>query len=152
MRMHLAGLICVVLAVTAQNLPPGESKALVQQNCGGCHAMKVITSKRASRQQWSNIVDQMVTRGAEIPDDDIPAVVDYLARNFGPLPSRPGPVNVNKATADELSAGLELSSNESTSVVSYREQNGNFKDWKDLTKVPGIDTKKIEANKDRIVF
>jgi competence ComEA-like helix-hairpin-helix protein len=150
--MRLASLICVVFAVNAQNLPPGESKALVQQQCGGCHAMKVVTSKRASRPQWSNIVDQMVTRGAEIADDDISAVVDYLAKNFGPLPSRTGTVNVNTATADELSAGLELSAKESASVVSYREQNGNFKDWKDLTKVPGIDAKKIEASKDRIVF
>jgi competence ComEA-like helix-hairpin-helix protein len=150
--MLLASLICVAFAVNAQSLPPGESKALVQQHCEGCHAMKVVTSKRASRKQWSNIVDQMVTRGAEIPDDDIPGVVDYLAKNFGPLPSRTAPVYVNTATADELSAALELSSKESASVVSYREQNGNFTDWKDLTKVPGIDAKKIEANKDRIVF
>jgi competence ComEA-like helix-hairpin-helix protein len=159
--MFFTGLVYLVFAANAQTLPPGQGQKIVQQKCGGCHAMKVVTSKRASRQQWASLVDQMVTRGADIPEDDIETVIDYLFKNFGPAPGsggaakstdQTGPVNVNSATAPELSAALGLSTEESTSIVSYRKQNGNFKEWRDLTKVPGIDAKKIEVHKDRIVF
>ena len=149
------------LAVDAKGLPPGKGQAIVQQQCGGCHALKVVTSKRASKQQWSTLVDQMITRGADVPDEDIETLVDYLTKNFGAATApagaekahdRTGPVNVNSATTAELAAALDLSAAESASIVSYREQNGNFKQWRDLIKIPGVEIKKIESNKDRLVF
>ena len=153
--------VAFVLASDENTLPPGEGQAIVQQKCASCHALKVVTGKRASRQQWSTIVDQMIARGADVSDDDIDTLLDYLAKNFGPATTqtgaekghdRTGQVNVNTASASELAAALDLTEEESTSIVSYRERNGNFKDWRDLTKVPGIDAKKIESNKDRLVF
>jgi competence ComEA-like helix-hairpin-helix protein len=153
--------LAFVLASDESTLPPGEGHAIVQQKCANCHALKVVTGKRASRQQWSTIVDQMITRGADVSDDEIDILLDYLAKNFGPATGqtgaekghdRTGPVNVNTASASELAAALDLTVEESTSIVSYRERNGNFKEWRDLTKVPGIDAKKIESNKDRLVF
>jgi competence ComEA-like helix-hairpin-helix protein len=153
--------LAFVLASDENTLPPGEGQAIVQQKCASCHALKVVTGKRASRQQWSTIVDQMITRGADVSDDDIDILLDYLAKNFGPATGqtgaekghdRTGPVNVNTGSASELAAALDLTVAESTSLVSYRERNGNFKEWRDLTKVPGVDAKKIESNKDRLVF
>lgn len=154
-------LLLVVSSSDPNALPPGNGQAIVQQKCSTCHALKVVTGKRASKQQWSTIVDQMVTRGADVADDDIETVVEYLSKNFGPASekadtekgqNRTGPVNVNTATAAELSTALDLTEQESASIVSYRQQNGNFKEWRDLTKVPNIDAKKIESNKDRLVF
>ena len=145
----------------ANSLPPGAGQAIVQQKCASCHALKVITAKKASRQQWSTTVDQMITRGADVSDDDVETLLDYLAKNFGPATGQAGadkghdppvPVNVNSAAASELAAALDLTEQASTAIVSYRKQNGNFKEWRDLTKVPGIDAKKIESNKDRLVF
>jgi competence ComEA-like helix-hairpin-helix protein len=144
----------------ATNLPAGTAKPIVQQHCGGCHAMKVVTSKRASKQQWASIVDQMISRGAEVDDDDIESVVEYLAANFAPAKSgssvtknhAPKPVNVNTATAAELTAALGFSAKESAAVVSYREQNGSFKEWTDLAKVPGLAARKVELNKGRLKF
>lgn len=72
-----------LFAANAQSLPVGKGKAIVQQDCVGCHALKVVTSKRASKEQWTTIVNQMVTRGAEVDDDDIETVVNYLTKNFG---------------------------------------------------------------------
>jgi competence ComEA-like helix-hairpin-helix protein len=153
--------LAFVLASDENTLPPGEGQAIVQQKCSSCHALKVVTGKKASRQQWSTIVDRMITRGADVSEDDIDTLLDYLAKNFGPAPGqagaekghdRTGQVNVNTASASEVAAALDLTVAESTSIVSYRERNGNFKEWRDLTKVPGIDAKKIESNKDRLVF
>jgi competence protein ComEA len=153
--------LAFALAADARSLPPGDGQAIVQQKCASCHALKVITARKASRQQWSTTLDQMITRGADVSDDDVETLVDYLARNFGPATGqagadksheRTGLVNVNSATAPELAAALALTEQESTAIVSYRKQNGNFKEWRDLTKVPGSDAKKIESNKDRLVF
>jgi competence ComEA-like helix-hairpin-helix protein len=153
--------LALVLASDDNTLPPGEGQAIVQQKCSSCHALKVVTGKKASRPQWSIIVDRMITRGADVSEDDIDTLLDYLAKNFGPATGqagaekghdRTGQVNVNTASASELAAALDLTEEESNSIVSYRKQNGNFKEWRDLTKVPGIDAKKIESNKDRLVF
>jgi mono/diheme cytochrome c family protein len=82
--MILTIFAALLFAANGQSLPPGKGKAIVQQECKGCHALKVVTSKRASKEQWTTVVNQMITRGAEVPDDDIEIVVEYLARNFGP--------------------------------------------------------------------
>jgi competence ComEA-like helix-hairpin-helix protein len=156
--MFFTSILCLVVAVTSNpnTLPPGDGQAIVEQKCANCHAVKVITAKKASKQQWSTIIDQMITRGADVPDDDIEILVDYLTKNFGPAAEeghdRTGPVNVNTATASEIAAALDLTEQASTAIVSYRKQHGNFKEWRDLTKVPGVDAKKIESNKDQLVF
>jgi competence ComEA-like helix-hairpin-helix protein len=155
--MLLTGFIYLVLAANEQGLPAGKGQEIVQQNCAGCHVLKVVTSKRASKQQWSTLVDQMISRGAEVPDEEIETVVDYLAKNFGATAGekeadRSLPINVNKGTAAELAGALGLSAKEAAAIVAYREQNGNFKVWRDLMSVPGIEADKIESHKDQLAF
>ena len=158
--MLLLTTILFAVSTSPSALPPGEGKPIVERMCGSCHALKVVTSKRASPEQWAQLVDQMVSRGAEGTDEEIETVVEYLAKNFGldsPPPAAsektsPQPVHVNQATAAELSAALGLTADEAGAIVAYREQNGKFKEWRELTKVPGVDASKIEANKERLVF
>ncbi|MGA8438094.1 MAG: helix-hairpin-helix domain-containing protein [Candidatus Sulfotelmatobacter sp.] len=146
---------------TGPTLPPGNGKEIVQRACVGCHALKVVTSKKATPDQWTALVNQMVSRGADVDDDDIDTLVKYLSKNFPadgktseehPNHSRPPAVNVNQATAAELSAALGLSANDAAAVIAYREQNGDFKTLADLIKVPGIDSKKIKSSKDLLRF
>src|ERR1700746_617295 len=147
--------VMLCLTAAAQELPPGEGQDIVRHQCGGCHALKVVTSKRATKRQWSSLVDQMITRGAEIEDEDIDTGVQYLAKNFPPEAGKTADVpsvNVNKATAKELATAVDLSQKEFEAIVHYREQKGDFKSWHDLVNVPGIDAKKIEASKDKLSF
>jgi mono/diheme cytochrome c family protein len=65
-------------------LPDGEGKAVVQKMCTGCHNLKTVTSKHATREQWNTIVQQMVSRGADGTDEEIETVINYLAKNFPP--------------------------------------------------------------------
>ncbi len=133
-------------AVQAQDLPEGPGKRLVQEICTGCHGLESVTSQRATRQGWESTVDYMIQRGATMKDEDIRVVVDYLTKNFGPK------VNVNKASARDIQSGLELTAQEADAIVNYRKANGDFKDWESLTKVSGVDAKKLEAKKDLIQF
>ena len=40
---------------------------------------------------------------------------------------------------------------EAAALIAYREENGPCKKLEDLKKVPGLDYKKIDARKDRLV-
>ena len=143
--------VCVLVsaplwAQTRDDLPAGKGRAQLTSTCSRCHGLEVVTSKRNTAEGWSAVVDDMVARGAEGSEDDFELIVKYLAAHFGPK------VNVNKADEKELSAVLEISSGDAQAIVRYRETTGNFKDWADLAKVPHIDLKKLESEKDRIEF
>lgn len=167
----LTSILVLYLAASAANagkppaLPPGKGKAIVARTCVDCHALKVVTSKRATKDQWSALVDQMVSRGADLTDDEIDIVVNYLSKNFAlkGAPAVPAKknffalrdiesINVNQASANELAAGLNLSLAESRAIVAYRETHGNFKNWHDVANVPGVHARDIEMKKDRLRF
>ncbi len=66
-------------------MPDGAGKAIVQKQCAVCHALTVVTAKHASRKEWEQVVNQMVSRGADLTDDEIDTVIEYLTKNYGPL-------------------------------------------------------------------
>ena len=138
-----------------------EGKELGETVCGGqCHDLETATSPRRSREKWLEVVSDMVSRGAPLLLDEIDPVTQYLAEHFGPEASSAGPsnasaqnkVNVNKATAKEMEAALGFSTKEASQVIRYREENGSFSKWEELKKVPGLDAKKLDEVKDRLVF
>jgi sulfite dehydrogenase len=59
--------------------------ALVQRNCLTCHsAQYVSTQPRLPRAYWDATVKKMKKPfGALFPDEDIPAMVDYLSKTYG---------------------------------------------------------------------
>jgi polyhydroxyalkanoate synthesis regulator phasin len=65
-------------------LPDGPGKPIVVRACVGCHSLKVVVSQKATREDWSKIVNEMVTRGADLSDDEIDKVIEYLSTNFKP--------------------------------------------------------------------
>jgi competence ComEA-like helix-hairpin-helix protein len=139
-------LVAAAWAQSGQNLPDGKGKAQFTRVCGQCHGVEIVIKKTNSGDGWADVVDDMVSRGAQGTADDFDLVVTYLAAHFGPK------VYVNKADANELSTVLEVSAADAEAIVHYRETTGSFKDWSDLEKVPHIDLKKLEQEKNRIDF
>ena len=151
-RWLVVGVIVFPGIVSAQSkLPDGEGKAEFQRICVPCHELSVVTNARLSRERWEGMVNDMATRGAQGTDEELDKIVDYLSANFG-KDNPPPKINVNQATAKELSATLGLSAGDAEAIAGYRQKNGKFKDWTDLKKVPDIDMKKLEDNKERIQF
>src|SRR5580658_8154027 len=142
-------LVASLTLVQAQDLPAGKGKELVENTCGSCHGLDVVVAQHASKDGWSSIVDYMVSRGASGTPEEIATIVDYLAKNF---PAAATKTNVNKATAMDLQTQLELTAKDAEAIVKYRTDHGDFKDFGGLAKVPGIDTAKLTAKKDSIVF
>jgi len=144
-----AALFFIAPPVRAADLPDGAGKDVVVKNCGVCHDLVMATKKRQTRTAWDTEVNKMVLLGAKISDDELDPILDYLAKYFGPAAAK---LNVNKATADEIENRLAISAKEAAAIVEYRQRNGDFKDWQNLAKVPGVDARKIEAKKDEITF
>lgn len=151
-------LVAILVVLPAQSLsaqsdlPEGEGKDLVVRLCTSCHGIEEVISTRKSEALWSNTVDAMIQRGATGKDEEFDLVIKYLAKNFGATPQPTHKINVNKATAKDLSAALELSPEEADLIVQYREKNGPFKSIGDLARVTGVDVKKIEAKRERVEF
>jgi len=136
-----AALLCGT-AANAQD----DGKALMQRACAKCHGLASVLRERNSRSRWAAILDDMITRGAEVTDPEFEKLVDYLAKNFGPK------VSVNRASADDLMDGLGFSKEAAAAIVAYRQKNGAFKTLEDLKKVPALDAAEVESKKDRLDF
>ncbi len=59
-------------------------------------------------------------------------------------------ININTASAEELTKLNGIGSNQAARIIEFREKNGPFKTPQDLTQVPRIGQKTFEKNKDRI--
>ena len=144
-----AGVLSAAWVLPAQSLPDGPGKKETMDKCAQCHGIEIVAGVTQSRAQWDATMGAMINRGADIDDATQAIILDYLSAYLSPKPSK---INVNKAAAKELETGLEISTKEADAIVKYREQHGAFKDWRELTKVDGVDARKIEAKKDAIAF
>ena len=61
-----------------------------------------------------------------------------------------GKVNINKATASELTNVPGIGASTAQKIVSYRDENGKFKSVEDIKNVSGIGASKYESMKDYI--
>ena len=64
---------------------PGPGAGPVMANCLTCHSSAYVSTQPVlSKAQWTAEVTKMkAVYGAPIPDDQIPAIVDYLTANYG---------------------------------------------------------------------
>jgi hypothetical protein len=67
-------------------LPPGSAQPKVKAACTHCHNAGRITEQRLTRQQWSEELKKMDGLGANVPQADRAAILNYLTKNFGPKP------------------------------------------------------------------
>ena len=66
----------------AQSLPDGEGRRLVQDICGSCHDLVIVTSVEATESGWRAIVQRMLELGAVASDSEVETMVTYLAEAF----------------------------------------------------------------------
>ena len=64
---------------------PGPGLAAVQGNCLSCHSSAYVSTQPVlTKAQWAAEVTKMKNvYGAPIPDDAVPAIVDYLTAQYG---------------------------------------------------------------------
>jgi mono/diheme cytochrome c family protein len=84
-----AMLLVGALAARADDFPPGDAHDIVAKACTQCHVGAQVTSQHKTADQWADTVNQMISNGAQVSDDDFDKVVAYLAKNFGPVGGTP---------------------------------------------------------------
>jgi competence protein ComEA len=132
------------LAGQAQ-LPEGPGKEATRKICSNCHDIETVTAARRTKIGWQQMVEDMAGRGAEGSDEELAAIVTYLATFYGK-------VNVNTASADDLRKALGLSEKEALAIVSWREKNGKYSSFDQLQKTPGVDAEKLRDKRGLVAF
>lgn len=154
MGTHLRHAVVLFLSLggvsLSAQLPDGPGKEVTMKVCGTCHEPARAAAFRLTREGWEETIADMRWRGAKGTDEEFAAALEYLVANF--LGDAPARLNMNRATAIELESVLTLLRKEAAAVIAYRDKVGGFKTIDDLRKIPGVDFKKIQAGKDRIVF
>ena len=131
--------------VAKDPFPESAGKPALLKVCGNCHTAETVIQSFRTRQEWSDVIDQMARFGAEGSDQEFDQILTYLSRHFSPI-------KVNKAAATDLESVLDVPAAVAEAIVAYRSKNGDFKTLDDLTNVPGLEAGRIEAQKARIVF
>jgi photosynthetic reaction center cytochrome c subunit len=89
-----ASLLFVALVILAQ-APDGAAPAfkgpdavaanLVNTVCASCHTLDRVKNKVADKDAWTATVTRMEEKGADLTDQQVPLVVEYLTRAAGTL-------------------------------------------------------------------
>lgn len=79
-----------------------------------------------------------------------PRFKDYFRSVFVDARNSPPPINLNKATLDELIALPGVGPALGERIIDYRDSQGSFKAIEDIQKVKGFGQKKFEQLKDTI--
>jgi cytochrome c5 len=89
----LCGAMMTVAAafVAAQGTPQSDKgEQVMNASCLACHDLRPIQVTALNSEGWSGLVAAMVDRGAQVNEGDVPVLVEYLARTYGPLPDGAG--------------------------------------------------------------
>lgn len=83
-RLKILPLALCASALVYGQLPDAPGRDTVKRICGACHPAEIVLSKGMSREQWGNIVSNMISRGAKGSDAEFAQIVDYLSANLPP--------------------------------------------------------------------
>ena len=87
--VSLAAALLLSAATSSAQRPP-EGQELVEKRCQGCHTMRRVETSAKSADGWRETIQVMIQDGAEIEESEIPVMVQFLAREHGPVPEGPG--------------------------------------------------------------
>jgi competence protein ComEA len=130
---------------TGDRFPDTTGKVALLKVCSNCHSAESVVQSLRTRQEWSDVVDQMSRYGAEASEQEFDQILSYLVKHFSPI-------RINKATAKELESTLGIPANVAEAVVAYRTEKGDFKTLEDVKGVPGVEAERLDREKARLVF
>ena len=129
----------------ADRFPETTGKATLLKVCSNCHTAESVVQSLRTRQEWSDVVDQMSRYGAEANDQEFEQILTYLVKHFSPI-------RINKATAKDLESTLSVPPEVAAAIVAYRTEKGDFKTIDEVQQVQGLESGKLDAQKARLVF
>ena len=71
-----------VLGPTPALAASGEE--LLQDRCTRCHTLDRVQTASKSLAEWQTTVERMRTKGAQLTEDEVQVLTEYLADTYGP--------------------------------------------------------------------
>lgn len=124
---------------------PGPGRETFLKMCSECHRVADVIASRRSRDQWHEVINKMLDKGAVGTDEEAETTLRYLLTSYGR-------VNVNKAPAADVVLVLGLEIELADAIIKYRTDNGPFKDFDALARVPGLEVAQLEKIRDAITY
>jgi cytochrome c5 len=59
-------------------------KAILESGCTSCHGLDAIERLNLNKDAWTDVVRNMIGNGANVTDQQVPVLVDYLVKKYGP--------------------------------------------------------------------
>src|SRR5262245_20252410 len=93
--VNVAACLLFVLAILAQapesaapasKGPDAVATNLVTTVCASCHTLDRVKNKVGDKDAWTATVNRMAEKGANLTDEQIPVVIEFLTRAAGTLP------------------------------------------------------------------
>jgi len=83
MIISLTGLILLTLiAACAQSTTPepdaADTRALITEKCSDCHSTDRVFQGDYSQEEWSEIFDDMIQKGADVSPEEKTIMIDWL--------------------------------------------------------------------------
>lgn len=116
----------------------------VKAVCSRCHGLEMFMNNPRTWNRWNEVFARMSAHGARPTEQQVDHIVRYFLANLTY-------VNVNSASADELSLALGVSDTVAKDIVERRDKR-KFRDLADLCSMPGVDAEILEKRKARIQF
>lgn len=69
---------------TSSGTPTPDGETLLETRCSVCHSADRPKQARKTRDQWDQTVTRMIDKGAVLTGAEKTALVDYLAKTYGP--------------------------------------------------------------------
>ena len=93
--------VATMAYATAQDvqLPEGAGKKVLQDACTACHSLDGVVKLHLDKDGWEGLIASMISNGATIEQKDIPVLVDYLVKNFGPAGAKPADAQASGSDA-----------------------------------------------------
>jgi len=87
----MAAAVVPLMMNIGNGLRAGErdaDKQLVEDECTQCHEFDRVARQHLSKEEWRGVIKGMVDEGPPLTPGQFGAVLDYLARHYGPEKSK----------------------------------------------------------------
>jgi cytochrome c5 len=68
----------------ATSAPSNSGAVLLEERCTTCHGLDRTTQAQKTGEEWEETVSRMVSKGAQLSEEEQAVLVEYLAQNYGP--------------------------------------------------------------------
>jgi cytochrome c5 len=147
----LSGALATLSMASPQELPEGEGKKLLEEQCAGCHSLKPVVSLKQSRDAWKKLVVKMVGYGAKLDDKQVDVATEYLTKHFGPESSSVAakPDSPEEKIAKRYIEGICSSCHDAGLI---RSTQATKQEWLDIvTRMNGLDAGVSQRDVDLLV-